>query len=387
MNKRTLILLLALIISLAANLSPVQAQSGLTVLSNSPEAEYPDKLTFNLSASSNVDVTDIRLCYTINRSSFAQVTSEIYVEFTPGTSISAQWTMDMKKTGGLPPGSKVTYWWRVTDASGNKVETAPAQVPFDDTHHPWRSLSRGKITLLWYAGNESFAQELLATAEQTLIRLASDTGAQLKQPVKLYIYASAQDLRGTLIHPQEWTGGVAFTRFGIIAIGIAPSQLDWGKRATAHELAHLVTQQMTYNPYSGLPSWLNEGLSMYAEGLLGSTFVAQLDKAIAENRLISVRSLSSPFSAFREESALAYAQSYRLIEFLVGSYGQAKMLELLNTFREGASYDEALERVYGFDMDGLDILWRESLTRLSRPALDKNMPTARVGQWAVPVEI
>ncbi|MFH1775930.1 MAG: peptidase MA family metallohydrolase [Chloroflexota bacterium] len=387
MNKKTLILLLALLISLAANLSPVQAQSGLAVLSNSPEAEFPNKLTFNLSAASSVDITDIRLCYTIDRASFAQVTSEVYVEFTPGTSISTQWTMDMKKTGGLPPGSKVTYWWRVTDASGNEVETAPAQVPFDDTRYPWRSLSRGKITLLWYAGNESFAQELLATAEQTLARLASDTGAQLKQPVKLYIYASTQDLRGSLIYPQEWTGGQAFTRFGIIAIGIAPSQLDWGKRATAHELAHLVTQQMTYNPYSGLPSWLNEGLSMYAEGPLGSTFVAQLDKATAENRLISVRSLSSPFSAFREESALAYAQSYRLIELLIASYGQAKMLELLNTFREGASYDGALERVYGFDMDGLDILWRESLTRLSRPALDKNMPTARFGRWAVPVGI
>jgi len=30
----------------------------------------------------------------------------------------------------------------------------------------------------------------------------------------------------------------------------------------------------------------------------------------------------------------------------------------LSTFRQGSSYDGALEKVYGFDMDGLDKLWR-----------------------------
>jgi hypothetical protein len=35
------------------------------------------------------------------------------------------------------------------------------------------------------------------------------------------------------------------------------------------------------------------------------------------------------------------------------------MLELLNTFGEGSSYDGAVNRVYGFDMDGLDSLWRQ----------------------------
>ena len=29
---------------------------------------------------------------------------------------------------------------------------------------------------------------------------------------------------------------------------------------------------------------------------------------------------------------------------------------------EGNTYDGALEKVYGFDMDGLDILWRDYIT-------------------------
>ena len=202
----------------------------------------------------------------------------------------------------------------------------------------------------------------MASAQQALARLAKDTGAYLEKPVKMYIYADAQDLRGAMIYPQEWTGGVAFTRHGIIAIGIAPNRLDWGKRAIAHELSHLVIHQVTFNPYIGLPTWLDEGLAMYAEGELESGYVALLNEAIAEESLISVRSLSSPFSAHAEQAYLAYAQSYSLVEFLINNYGQSKMLELLNTFRQGSSYDGALDKVYGFDMDGLDALWRDYVT-------------------------
>ena len=40
-----------------------------------------------------------------------------------------------------------------------------------------------------------------------------------------------------------------------------------------------------------------------------------------------------------------------------------QMLELLNTFSEGNGYDEALQKVYGLDMDGLNELWRSYIMR------------------------
>jgi hypothetical protein len=76
-----------------------------------------------------------------------------------------------------------------------------------------------------------------------------------------------------------------------------------------------------------------------------------------------VRSLSSPFSANSDKATLSYAESYSLVDFLITNYGQGKMLELLTTFSEGSSYDGALEKVYGFDMDGLDTLWRDYLVK------------------------
>jgi len=380
MIKKVIILALVVCLSVVV-LSPglVQAQDGLTILSDSARVEFPFGLSFNLSARSDVNITDVRLHYEVDRTSCAQVTSEVYIELVPDTKVDVSWTLEMVRIGGLPPGSGVDYWWTVKDAAGDQIKTAPVRVKLDDERYPWDSLTEGEVTIYWYEGGQSFAQEIMTTAHQALARLAEDTGAYLEKPVKIYIYANSQDLQGAMIYPQEWTGGVAFTRFGIIAIGIAPDILDWGKRATAHELAHLVVHQMTLSPYGDLPTWLDEGLAMYAEGEPTLEYVAYLNKAIVEGSLISVRSLSSPFSAYAEEAVLSYAQSYSLVEFLISNYGQSKMLELLNTFRQGSTYDGALEQVYGFDMDGLDALWRDYIDAPAQSVEKSGSPPVLVG--------
>jgi len=377
MKKKVALLALVFCLLLTI-LSPglVQAQGGLSVLNSSAVAVFPSQLSLSLSARSNVNITDVRLCYTVDRMSFADVISEVYLEFIPSTKVDVSWSLEMMKFGGLPPGSTVEYWWRVKDASGDRVETAPAQVQFDDTRYSWRSLTEGKINIYWYKGDDFFAQELMAAAQQALERLAEDTGASPEKPVELYIYADANDLRGAMVYPQEWTGGVAFTRYGIMAIGISPGEVDWGKTAIVHELTHLVVHQMTLNPYNELPTWLDEGLAMYSEGMLGPEFISYLIKAMAEDSLISVQSLSSPFSAYGEKAILSYAESHSLVEFLITRYGRDKMHELLNTFRRGSSYDGALQAVYGFDMDGLDSLWRDYVSQQYQSSAAEGMSPA-----------
>ncbi|MFC1592783.1 peptidase MA family metallohydrolase [Candidatus Omnitrophota bacterium] len=365
--------LLALIICLfLGGVSPglVQAGNVLTVLESSAEAEFPFRLNFNLSAESDTNIVDVRLRYTVDRESFARIISEVYVGFIPKAVVEVGYTLEMIKTGGLPPGSSLEYWWLIKDASGNRVETAPAHIQFDDTRYAWRNLTEGMITIYWYEGNESFAGELMSATQEALHRLRETTGVYLKKPVTLYIYADASGLRGAMIYPQGWTGGVAYPRYGIMAIGVSPSDTNWGKRAIAHELTHLVIHQMTLNPYNDLPSWLSEGLAMHTEGMLSPEFATLLSQAIAQDSLISVQSLSSPFSAFAGEAVLSYAQSYSLVEYLLNNYAKSQMLELLDIFRQGSVYDAALEKVYGFDMDGLDRLWREYVTAQYQPVAE-----------------
>ena len=359
--KRLCLLLIIAIALLVALPGVALAQEGITVISSSTVTMFPNGITFNLEAESDSEINNVDLEYRINRLSLIPVNCRVDVDFTPGVRVAASWTWNMLETGGLPPGTEVEYRWLIEDASGRRIETSPASLKFDDFRYDWNSLTSDGITLYWYQDGESFAQELMDAAQEALQRLADDTGVSLEQAVSIYIYASYEDLLGALVFPYEWTGGVAFPDFGIIAIGISPSNLTWGKRAMAHELSHLVVHQAVFGPYGDLPTWLDEGLAVYAEGEITWARRSRLDEAISNDALISVRSLSSRFTTDPDEAGLSYAESYSLVVFLLDNYGQDKMLQLLDVFKEGSGYDDALMQVYGFDMDGLNELWRASL--------------------------
>ncbi len=358
-------------------LSPsiVVAENDIAVVNSNVGINFPSQAVFTLEAESYADIVDVRLYYQVDKMNYAGVVSEGWADFTPATRIEANWAWDMRKAS-LSPGAEVTYWWMIEDAAGNGFETSHEVMHFDDERYHWQSLAsseffekskifRGEgaeLTVFWYEGDEPFAQALMNACEGGLARLTEDIGTYPGRPIKIYVYDSVEDLQGAMIFPQEWTGGVAFTEFSIIAIAIPPSNLDWGKRALVHELTHLVVHQATFSAYAELSAWLDEGLAMYNEGELDPSFSPYLQRAIFEGKLISVRSLCSPFSAKPEKAYLSYAQSYSLVEDLLDNYGQGKMLNLLTLLKQGNTYDGALAEVYGFDIGGPDAGWRETLS-------------------------
>jgi hypothetical protein len=364
MIRRVASIILGLLLLLSPSL--VTAETGIAVIASDVDVNFPSQAVFTVQAESNVNIVDARLYYQVDKMNYAEVVSEGWADFTPATRIDANWVWDMSNAS-LPPGAEVTYWWMIEDDDGNRVETSPEVMHFDDSRFIWHSLTgsageSGGMTLYWYTGGDSFARELMDTCEEGLARLTQDIGTYPEKPIKIYVYGSTSDLKGAMVFSQEWTGGVAFTDFGIIAISITPSQVEWGKGALAHELTHLVVHQATFSPYGQLPLWLDEGLATYSQGELDPDLRSSLNKAILQGTLISVRSLCSPFSAYADKARLSYAQSYSLVEYLLDNYGQDKMLDLLTVLKQGSTYDEALTEVYGFDIDGLDAGWRATLT-------------------------
>ena len=384
MIRRIALLTWALLMLLSPSL--VAAQTGITVTASNVDVNFPSQAVFTVNAESYVDIVDVRLYYQVDKMNYAEVVSEGWADFTPASKVEANWTWNMTNAS-LPPGAEVTYWWRIEDAAGNKIETSPKIMHFDDGRYTWQSLTGtvpqgGELTLFWYTGGDSFARELMDACQEGLARLTQDIGTYPERPIKIYIYASDSDLKGAMISSNEWSGGVAFTDFGIIAISISPSELDWGKKALVHELTHLVVRQATFSPYGQLSLWLDEGLAMYNEGELDPDLRSRLEEAISKNELISVRSLCSPFSAYSEKAYLSYAESYSFVEYLLDNYGQDKMLDLLALLKQGSTYDEALTEVYGFDMNGLDACWRATLTSPVVPAPRTSLPPALIAVLA-----
>jgi hypothetical protein len=339
---------------------PVTAQDQIqiSVTNSSAVMNFPLSLKFSSQIKSSASIADVRIRYSIDQISIANVISEVRIPVNPANAINVDWLLDMRKLGGLPPGSRINFWWLVKDAIGRTLESTPTKFLIEDARYDWKTLTRDKISLNWYSGDDGFAQTLMNTAQESLSKLTEDTGITPNITVDVYIYGNSNDLQGSMIHPQEWTGGVAFTPFSIIAIGISPGQLEWGKSALTHELTHVVIYQVVFNPFNDIPVWLNEGLAMYSEGALSPQYSTPLKDAVTQDNLLSVRTLCSPFSAFTDRSLLSYAESFSIVDFLIFTYGSEKMTNLLNAFRQGSTFDGAFQLVYGFDLDGLNNIWK-----------------------------
>lgn len=384
LRNKVLVLLLSFILFFSL---PEVGLAQAPTLETDIEVDFPHTIIFKLKAESPVSITKVILRFMVERIACFEEIIERHPSFTPGEVVRTSWTWKMKKVGGLPPGTRINYWWIIEDAQGKRWESLPKTFSFDDPRFIWKSISQDKIKIFWYRGDRGFAESLLKAGLTALNRLSEDIGVKLEREVRFYIYDSAEAMRGARIFPREWEGGVAFPDYGIVVIGIGPGDLWWGERAIAHELAHLVVFQATFNCYGSLPVWLNEGLAMYAEGELPIHMKNHLDKAIKENKLFTVAALSAPFPSDPDEAHLSYAQSYSIVEFLIRNFGKEKMAELLRTFKAGSGYDEALLKVYGFDMDGLDKRWREYVKAPPRKVPTPVLPIPEITPVPQPVPV
>ena len=104
--------------------------------------EFPSELSFTLKATDGVNITDVRLHYSVERDSFVNIVTEEEPAITPSTSVTAAYNWDMRQSGGLPPGTVVDYWWSVTDSAGQEVTTLTQKVSLSTTRAlPGRKLA------------------------------------------------------------------------------------------------------------------------------------------------------------------------------------------------------------------------------------------------------
>jgi hypothetical protein len=179
---------------------------------------------------------------------------------------------------------------------------------------------------------------------------------------------------------RDWTGGRAFSDYGITLINIEPNDLDFGLRAVPHELAHLVIHlKLGDLGTTALPQWMNEGLAVYHETVppsLEDYLDRALKRAIQNDTLLPMRTLVGSFATASEQAYLSYAQSYSMIDFIGRKYGKAKLAELISSFKNARHYDDILRAVLGVDTDGLEAEWRKDIGAKPRAVATRSNATA-----------
>ena len=345
---------------------PTPGQTDFDISVSNVTLHLPDSISFHLQGRGERPIQFVDLEFgsdaTFSCASSSYRSARTTLEGNKDVSVTKEW--DMRRTGSVPPGAVVWWRWRVVDDIGQEFFSPRQEVIYNDERFDGRMHRSDNITFYWYAGGNSFGQRLADSVREGLANL--QLGRELTAPVKAFVYESADDLRGAVLFPQSWTGGLAFTSHNILLIAVDPGEFDTDISGMIHELAHLLVSELTFNCFGDLPTWLEEGLAMYAEGDLTDYQRISLEAAIASDDLISLRSLNSSFPADHSGAHLSYAQSWSLVDYLITAYGWPKMQSLLDMFAEGATYEQAIKRVYRMDLDGLQAAWFQSLEHGSR---------------------
>ena len=361
-QKICLVFLILTFYLLSASFGVSAQDSDFQILGQNVTSQFREHITAELTAEHASDITNVEFFYRI---AGERAISRNVAEFEPGKAIAVSYNIDQTQNDTyMPPGAELEYWWRLTDAEGNTFKTEPESYTYLDNRFDFKTLSNERLTLYWYNGGRAFGESLFQQANKGLTQLEEDIGVSLEHPIKIFIYGTHEDLLSALsLAAQEWTGGVAYTDYGVVVIGIRADNLDWGLRAMTHEMTHLVIHQATDNPYSDLPRWLDEGLAVYNEDpeSLDEQFRETFTEAVENNSLMTLQTLSSTFPADPEAANLAYGQSGVVVSFIIKNYGPEAMKKLLEIFSEGTLYDDALQEALGEDTKSLDNAFRTSL--------------------------
>ena len=204
--------------------------------------------------------------------------------------------------------------------------------------------------------SREWVRETLDLLEEAYSRVGDLLNCYPSQRSQAIVY-SLDDFHQVSTLP-GWAGGLydGKIRLPIPRSIKRPDQL---RGAAQHEYCHHLVHLLTGGT---CPTWLNEGLAQYAEGL-------DLQKAkdiLSESKTAHwypLQSLDGPFAHTkkRETAEVLYAESLLAVHWLIEERGWTTIQDLLGALAKKVPLTEAMNRTVGFSCEGLDERLRKSL--------------------------
>ena len=335
----------------------------ITLVSQSAVSDFPNGVKFFIEAASPDEIDEIRVFFKklgqSNRSSYRAV------EFVPGTEITGE-SLIVSGRGGeyIPPGTRIQYFFEIRDTADRILQTEEEVFIYLDHRIEWETLSDGLITL-YYNGTvlDGRPQAMLEAAQETLQRMGPVLGIDPKDPLHIVTYGEYELMREALpfraqaVQDNLVTQGTAFSEERVLLVLSAGGGY---LGTTSHEFTHLLVADAAGRATAKVPAWLNEGLAEYGNIEPSEEYDRYLNRAI-ENGDLRPLWFQGTFSGTPEEIIVAYGQGKSVVEYMLATYDQQKMADLIVSLKRTFDIDTALVDTYGFDQYGLDTEWRISL--------------------------
>ena len=265
--------------------------------------------------------------------------------------------------GNSAPNTHFDFQFRVRGADGTTTVGPLAQGVVEDTRFAWQTLTQGLVVVHWYAGDQTFARDAADLANQAIDRASELLGTTLPGSVDLYVYDTQQALLDAVSPNRESIAGEAHQDIQTMFVWLPHDQgiQDFNAEVVRHELTHLVFDAATKNPYHDPPRWLNEGIAVYLSVGYSGDYRSYVDIAVRTHTLIPLDGIAGLFPATQDGFYLAYGESVAAVDFFVRTYGEPKLWDLVRSYAQGMTDDDAFTAATGAGVADFNAAWFASL--------------------------
>ncbi|MCS7295828.1 MAG: peptidase MA family metallohydrolase, partial [Chloroflexota bacterium] len=373
--RSSFLLGLALLLPLLLHL-PARAQATLTVLDEGVEPRYPQALDFRIRVQADRPITGAVLRYQVlgsGTSAFVRVE-----DLQPAAELDLRAPVEVNTSSSyIPVGSRFRYHWEFTLEGGATAATPETTFVFLPPGREWRSVETDVLRVFFYGDREALARQYLEAGSETYERLARGLfGVDLPLlPVHVVLFATEDELsqarpgRGSTFDAAVVTCGTKVSSDVVLVIPLSCGTSDRAD-TLRHELAHIINAAAGESALGKLPSWLDEGLAVWAQSEPGGNYTGAFQANARAGRLIPFAQMVSPPNDPSRVN-LFYGQAYAMVAYLIDEFGEAKLAQLLATVKGGERFDRAIEQVYGLSLDEFE---RRFLRRFSPDSLATPTP-------------
>ncbi|MBI3893729.1 MAG: hypothetical protein HY303_19590 [Candidatus Wallbacteria bacterium] len=211
----------------------------------------------------------------------------------------------------------------------------------------------------------SLAGRLLELFEEAHEELSHNLGLSTEGAgrVTVTVYTDGQFDRAVRV---AWAGGIQ--QANRVDLRVNPK---WGDKdyedTVRHEYCHYLAALKALN--KPIPAWFQEGFAMHQEKALDQPyFKRRLFRGRAKGLFLPLAALEQSFSALPSDRvALAYAESYDFVGFLLERSGVPAFARYLDSVGEGAKLETAFESSFSFSPADAERSWLGSVDERQEP--------------------
>ena len=339
----------------AAVLNSSKGQSGVELEDVKAEVQFGEQIVFTATIKTSIPIQNVSIILTDESRGLSRI-EPVAVQPDGKT----EFHLDMQQTL-LRPFTNVIWSYQFTLGDGSTIQSDSFSVRYVDNRFNWQSLESGTLRVNWYNGDAAFGQAALNAVQSGLQSASRLMALDLASPIDVYIYANADDLRGTLTSGgEQWVAGHANPALGVVMVVVEPGA-EQGiimEQRIPHELMHVMMYRSVGVGYNNIPAWLREGTATLAEVFPNADYDRVLADAAASNRLIPIRDLCVSFPSDAGSAFLAYAEARSFTNYVRSVYGSNGLLALAGTYANGIDCEHGTERAFTISLSNLEMQWR-----------------------------